>query len=243
MYIKTVSSLLVIAAASTAQAVTVNLMSTIDSDVLLDVGGSAIGSVTSGDLTPAFTGGLVGDLDLAGVGGSTFTISGNPLENVFSIAGDVFGTTGGVTTSVVTSNIDFFASSPSVLTLTPHGSIADRFILSGVIELTANSGSITANSGLGSIVKDFGTTPTTVSPTLNADSFMDIEPGTTNVTLAVIRFDPQNIYTETIGPFSATLDISSVASIELSAVPEPAHAAFALGAAVLGMIALQRRRR
>lgn len=257
------STLSVLLSAGAASAVTINLTTTgPSSDVLLDVGGSVITGVTSGDLSPEFatlTGGsLIGDFDAMT---NTFGIGvGGTLDNRFTVAGDIYATTGGTVSQVETSNLEFLASTPAPLNLTPHSTIADRFVLSGSFQLVMNSGTATASIDPSSplffltgptVVEDFSTDPVTINPILNSSedgnvgSFIDFVPGTTDVTLAVLRFDEQVVFSQD-NPLSpgnplVTLSVASINSIELTSVPEPSYATLIFGSVALALLTRRRR--
>lgn len=215
---------------ASAQSVSALLTATPDSDVQIVVGGNLASGTFSpgffGDVSTSltFSGGVLTDLDVTG--GS------------FTIPDQIYDTVGAVT-QVTGSGLTFDAN-PSFLSAT-SSAVADRYNLSGILNLTMSGGSL--NFG-GLFTYDFAAPGNAreIQATLDsAESFIDIV-GDTNVGLAVLKFPSQQVFSETVGPLSATLNVASLDTIQLTAVPEPAASALLFSGLVATFVALRRKR-
>lgn len=215
-----------------AFALPTTLVTTAASDVDLYVSGL----IGSGTYQPSFSGSADVDLTFSGPTLTAFDI----IVGSYIIAADSYTlTTPGILTSIATSDITFTLSAASLIV--GAGSGPDNYTLSGNITLTADSGTVSGFAGPTAygVLHDFTTDPSPLNVTL-VNSEVTIDTGTTNVGLTLLRFNTVNAFNS--API-ASLDISSLNTIEMTAVPEPRAYALLLGLSSIGFVAARRRRK
>jgi hypothetical protein len=159
-----------------------------------------------------FSPGFFGDV------GADLTFSGGILTDLdvtggaFTIPNQVYNTVGLV--SQVTGSGLTFDADPSFLSAT-SSAIPDRYNLSGILNLTMSGGSL--NFG-GLFTYDFAA------------------PGNAQVIQATLDAG------ESFIGLTATLDVASLDTIQLTAVPEPSASALLFGGLVATFVALRRKR-